>query len=338
MDTLQFLLALFSSLFAILVCIFFYQLKRPTTNKKKTCTAPEAGGSWPIIGHMHLLGGRQLTHKTLGALADKYGPAFTLRLGSYRVLVLSSWEMAKECFTVHDKVFSSRPSITATKLLGYDFAMFGFAPYGPYWREMRKIATIELLSNHRLDMLKHIRASEVKTVIKELYKLCVSKGSAESRVLVDMKQWFGELTHNIASRMVSGKRYFGANADFDEDEARRCQKVMREFFYLFGVFVLSDAIPYLGWLDMNGYESRMKRTAKELDALIGGWLEEHKQKRLLDRKRKEEQDFMDVMLNTLEDAKISGFDADTINKATCLVSYSSAFDKTLIPSQSCLSI
>uniref|UniRef100_A0A2N9JBV6 Cytochrome P450 n=1 Tax=Fagus sylvatica TaxID=28930 RepID=A0A2N9JBV6_FAGSY len=267
---------------------------------------------------MHLLGGRQLTHKTLGALADKYGPAFTLRLGSYRVLVLSSWEMAKECFTVHDKVFSTRPSIAATKLLGYDFAMFGFAPYGPYWREMRKIATIELLSNHRLDMLKHIRASEVKTVIKELYKLCVSKGSAESRVLVDMKQWFGELTHNIASRMVSGKRYFGANADFDEDEARRCQKVMREFFYLFGVFVLSDAIPYLGWLDMNGYESRMKRTAKELDALIGGWLEEHKQKRLLDGKRKEEQDFMDVMLNTLEDAKISGFDADTINKATCL--------------------
>ncbi|GMY11640.1 cytochrome P450 CYP82D47-like [Fagus crenata] len=330
MDTLQFLLALFSSLFAILVCIFFYQLKRPTTNKKKTCTAPEAGGSWPIIGHMHLLGGQQLTHKTLGALADKYGPAFTLRLGSYRVLVLSSWEMAKECFTVHDKVFSTRPSITATKLLGYDFAMFGFAPYGPYWREMRKIATIELLSNHRLDMLKHIRASEVKTVIKESYKLCVSKGSAESRVLVDMKQWFGELTHNIASRMVSGKRYFGANADFDEDEALRCQKVMREFFYLFGVFVLSDAIPYLGWLDMNGYESRMKRTAKELDALIGGWLEEHKQKRLLDGKRKEEQDFMDVMLNTLEDAKISGFDADTINKATCLNLILSGSDSTMV--------
>lgn len=88
---------------------------------------------------------------------------------------------------------------------------------------------------------------------------------------------------------------------------------------------------------MNRYESRMKKTAKELDALIGGWLEEHKQKRLLDKKRKEEQDFMDVMLNTLKDAKISGFDADTINKATCLASSSSDFNKTLlVPSQSCL--
>lgn len=337
MDTVQFLLTLISSFFAMLVCIFFYQLKRPTTNKKKTCTAPEAGGSWPIIGHMHLLGGRQLTHRTLGAMADKYGPVFTIRLGSHRVLVLSGWEMARECFTVHDKVFSTRPSIAASKLLGYDYAMFGFAPYGSYWREMRKIATIELLSNHRLDMLKHILTSEVKTVIKVLYKLWVSKGSAESGVLVDMKQWFGELTHNIALRMVGGKRYFGANADFDEDEAHRYQKVMREFFSLFGVFVLSDAIPYLGWLDMNRYESRMKKTAKELDALIGGWLEEHKQKRLLDKKRKEEQDFMDVMLNTLKDAKISGFDADTINKATCLASSSSDFNKTLlVPSQSCL--
>lgn len=270
-------------------------------------------------------------------MADKYGPVFTIRLGSHRVLVLSGWEMARECFTVHDKVFSTRPSIAASKLLGYDYAMFGFAPYGSYWREMRKIATIELLSNHRLDMLKHILTSEVKTVIKELYKLWVSKGSAESGVLVDMKQWFGELTHNIALRMVGGKRYFGANADFDEDEAHRYQKVMREFFSLFGVFVLSDAIPYLGWLDMNRYESRMKKTAKELDALIGGWLEEHKQKRLLDKKRKEEQDFMDVMLNTLKDAKISGFDADTINKATCLASSSSDFNKTLlVPSQSCL--
>lgn len=238
--------------------------------------------------------------------------------------------MARECFTVHDKVFSTRPSIAASKLLGYDYAMFGFAPYGSYWREMRKIATIELLSNHRLDMLKHILTSEVKTVIKELYKLWVSKGSAESGVLVDMKQWFGELTHNIALRMVGGKRYFGANADFDEDEAHRYQKVMREFFSLFGVFVLSDAIPYLGWLDMNGYESRMKKTAKELDALIGGWLEEHKQKSLLDEKRKEEQDFMDVMLNTLKDAKISGFDADTINKATCLNLILAGSDTTMV--------
>lgn len=86
-------------------------------------------------------------------MADKYGLAFTIRMGSSEVLIVCSWEMAKECFTVHDKVFSTRPTITASKLLGYDCAMFGFAPYGPYWCELRKIATIDLLSNHRLEYL-----------------------------------------------------------------------------------------------------------------------------------------------------------------------------------------
>ncbi|XWS33687.1 hypothetical protein CRYUN_Cryun22dG0104300 [Craigia yunnanensis] len=267
MDSLlQYLFSIFYALVALVSCICFYKSKKLSSPNlgKRSCSAPQAGGALPIIGHMHLLGGQQLTHKTLGAMADKYGVVFSLRL-DHTVVVLNSWEMAKECFTVHDKVFSTLPSITASKFLGYDFAMFGFTPYGSYWREMRKIAIIELLSNHRIDMLKHIRASEVKTAIKELYKSWLSEGSGETGVLVAMKQWFGDLTQNIALRMVGGTRCFGPKADCDEAEARRCQKVMRDFVYLFGVFVLSDAIPFLGWLDFQRYENAMKKTAKELD-------------------------------------------------------------------------
>lgn len=316
---LQFLVALITSLLALLVINYYYQLRRPNTHEKKSFSAPQAGGAWPIIGHLHLLGGQQLTHKTLGAMADKYGPVFTIKLGSHRVLVVSNSELARECFTIHDWVFSNRPNVAASKLLCYDYAMFGFAPYGSYWREMRKIVTIELLSNHRLDMLKHIRYLEVETSIRELYDIWVINSSAKSGVVVDMKQWFGDLTYNVLVRMVGGKRYFRATA-CEEGDARSCQKLMRDFFNLFGVFVLSDAVPFLGWLDLKGYEKAMKKAAKELDTLIGGWLEEHKQKRLLCGEGKGDQDFMDVMLTILEDAKISGFDADTINKATCLVS------------------
>ncbi|KAK4840635.1 hypothetical protein QYF36_014405 [Acer negundo] len=280
----QILLTLISSLLALLIGVYFYHFKRTSYS-----SAPQVGGAWPIIGHMHLFGDQQLTHKTLGAMADKYGPVFTIRLGSHRVLVLNSWEAARECFTVHDKVFCTRPSTAASKLLGYDYAMFGFSPYGSYWREMRKLSTIELLSNHRIDMLKGIRTSEVETAIRELYKIWKTKGRAtDSGITVDIKEWLGDLTHNIALRMVGGKRYLGASADCEEGEARSCQK------------------------------KAMKHTAKELDNLIGGWLEEHKKKRLSSGEKKTEQDFMDAMLNILEEANISGYDADTINKATCL--------------------
>ncbi|KAK1589347.1 hypothetical protein Q3G72_033012 [Acer saccharum] len=315
---LQILLPLISGLLAMLIGVYFYHFKR-TRSCNRYSAPPQAGGAWPIIGHMHLFGDHQLTHKTLGAMADKYGPVFTIRLGSHRVLVLNSWETARDCFTVHDKVFSNRPSTLAFKLLGYDFAMFGFAPYSSYWREMRKIATIQLLSNHRIDLLKNIRAAEVQTAIRELYMTwTTTKSSSQSGVMLDLKQWFADLTMNISLRLVGGKR-------FSEDNTADYQKVIREFVFLFGVFVLSDAISFLGWWDFNGYEKAMKRTAKQMDSLIEGWLEEHKQKRLLllsgDHqmiRKLEESDFMDVILNILEDAKISGYDADTINKATCL--------------------
>lgn len=134
------------------------------------------------------------------------------------------------------------------------------------------------------------------------------------------ERWLGDLILNSAVRLVEGKRYFGASADTREGDARDCQKVIRDFAYLFGVFVLSDAIPFLSWVDWKGHKKAMKRTAKELESLIGAWLKEHKEERLLGGEGKDDQDFMDVLLTVVEDVDFSGFDADTIIKATCLVS------------------
>jgi hypothetical protein len=63
--------------------------------------------------------------------------------------------------------------------------------------------------------------------------------------------------------MVAGKRYFSTNAVADE-ESRRIQKLVREFFCYIGMFVVSDTIPYLGWLDLGGHEKGMKKVAKDI--------------------------------------------------------------------------
>jgi len=47
-------------------------------------------------------------------------------------------------------------------------------------------------------------------------------------------------------------------------------------------------------------------------------LEEHK-RRTASFEAKGEQDFMDIMLSILDGKELEGYDADTINKATCLV-------------------
>ncbi|KAG8492043.1 hypothetical protein CXB51_015683 [Gossypium anomalum] len=148
--------------FPLLFLFSFLWISRRNTNWKKT--APEAGGAWPIIGHLRLLGGPQPPHISLANMAVKYGRMFTIKLGVHRALVVSNWEIAKESLTTNDKAFASRPKLANSVLLGYNRTMFGFAPYGAFWRQMRKIATIELLSNHRLQLLKHVRESEVKIV------------------------------------------------------------------------------------------------------------------------------------------------------------------------------
>lgn len=69
---LQFLLPLFSSFLIVLISICFYRLKKKiAASNANRCTAPPAGGAWPIIGHLHIFGAHQLTNKTLAAMADK---------------------------------------------------------------------------------------------------------------------------------------------------------------------------------------------------------------------------------------------------------------------------
>lgn len=67
--------------------------------------------------------------------------------------------------------------------------------------------------------------------------------------------------------------------------------------------------------------TEMKRTAKELDWVLGRWVEDHRKRRAVAKVEDDEQDFIHFMLSAtdLEDGKYSVQEADTIIKATCLV-------------------
>ncbi|KAG8654707.1 cytochrome P450 CYP82D47 [Manihot esculenta] len=323
--------AMANSILIILICSLIFWISRRisrTIGKKKA--APEAGGAWPLIGHLHHLGGPQPPHIVLGNMADKYGPIFTIKMGMYRSLVVSNWEIAKECLTINDKAFANRPKILAMDLLGYDRAMFGFGSYGTYWRQTRKIATLELLSNHRLEKLKHVRESEVRMALKELFKLWEKKKNNSNVVLVEMKRWFADITSNVILRIVFGKSV-GYETTNEREENEKLKEALRDFFDLSGRFVAADAIPFLRWLDIGGYERAMKKTAKHLDLVVEGWLKEHKEKKASGFK-KEEEDFMDLMLGILDDdaAAALGRDSDTLNKAMTLGLTLAASDTTSV--------
>lgn len=310
-------LVLCSAIAGIAILLFLYLLIiKKNIKPSRDSKPPEPSGGWPIIGHLHLLGASQLPHITLANLADKYGPVFTIRIGVHPTLVVSSQELAKECFTRYDQAISNRPKFIGAEILGWNYLSFGFAPYGDYWREIRKLTMSELLSNSRLEQLRHIRESEVESFFKEIYKKWTKRSLENGQndsVSVEMKQWIGDINLNVSLRMVVGKRYSN-----DEKEARRCQKAIREFFRLTGLFLVGDALPFLRWLDLGGHEKAMREAQKELECLAEEWLVEHRSRRE-SGEFNGEKDFMDVMMSILESSDFPGYDADTVNKATAVV-------------------
>ncbi|XP_038899680.1 cytochrome P450 CYP82D47-like [Benincasa hispida] len=293
---------------------------------------PEAGGAWPVIGHLHLLNASEPIHITLAKMADAYGPIFTFRFGMKKTLIVSNWEIAKELFTTNDRIFASRPKLLASKLLAYDYAMIGFSLYNPHWRYVRKIATLGLLTNHRVEQLEHIRAVEVQTWMKELHELYWLKNNKKSeKVVVDMKKWFQDITLNTIFKMVIGKRFTTA---FDDDEAsKKCRKALRDFSELFGKFIPSDWFPFVSWLDFGGHGEEMMKTAQILDETFHNFLQQHRKKRDYSKgNMDQEQDFMDLMISTVEDdeGEPLSYDVDTIIKAICVNVILGGFDTTSI--------
>ncbi|XP_038903388.1 cytochrome P450 CYP82D47-like [Benincasa hispida] len=303
----------------ILLILFFYALlwfisRRLllSSEHRKKPQPPEASGALLVIGHLHLLGGSEPAHKILGAMADAHGPIFTLKLGVHKAVVVSSWEIAKECLTTNDRIFASRPKLTAAKLLGYNNSMFGFSEYGPFWRHMRKITMLGLLTNNHKKQLELIVESEIRSSIGKLYDLWVNhkKSKGEALLLVEMKSWFEDITLNTMFRMVVGKRF---STDLEGSGNQDYRKVFREFVNLFGDFVPSDSFPFLSCFDLGGYEKSMKKTAKVLDEVLDKWIKEKK------NSGDHEQDFMDFLLSAVkDDEELSGYDGDSIVKANCL--------------------
>ncbi|KAK1268267.1 Cytochrome P450 82C4 [Acorus gramineus] len=302
-----------------LILIYYYSCnsKSNTMNNHHHKSPPEPSGAWPIIGHLPLLSRPGPLCRTLAALADEHGPIFSLRLGARRTVVVSGLAEAKECFSSNDRALAGRPDSAASRIMGYDCAMIGLSPYGPYWREVRKIAIVKLLSNARLDALAHVRRAEVDESVKALRALC-AEGGRTSSATVEMKRWLGELTFNALVKMVVGRRCFDSTRNGDADVPGRFRKAAADLFVLFGVFVPSDVLPIFKWADLKGYKAAMRRTANEMDALLVGWLKEHRKRRA--GSGEVEGDFMDVMLSIIDKdkAEFSTYDPDTIIKATSL--------------------
>lgn len=219
--------------------------------------------SLPIIGHLYLF--KKPIYRTLSNISNRYGQLVVLlRLGSRRVLVVSSPSIAEECFTRNDVVFANRPRLLIGKHLGYNCTNLFWASYGDHWRNLRKIVSIEVLSAYRLQMHSATHLEEVKWMIGWLFR--------NQNQVVDMKKAFLELTLNIIMRMIAGKRYYGDDVS-DVEQAQRFRAIHAEMYTLIGQTIIGDYVP---WIKSKKMEKRLIECRVKRDSFMQCLIEEQR--------------------------------------------------------------
>ncbi|GLJ45514.1 hypothetical protein SUGI_0958270 [Cryptomeria japonica] len=267
--------------------IYRFVTKKKSKSDKGELELPPGPRPWPLVGNLHLLG--SLPHKALAELATKYGAIMFLRLGSVPTVVVSSPAMAKEFLKTHDLIFANRPPTSAGKYLAYQRRDVAQAPYGEYWRQIRKLCTIELLTAKRVESFRWVREEEVSVMVRSVWE-----ESEHGVRFVNLRKQIFSVLLNIVCRMFAGRSY----SDHQLSGGQSFSQMVAEVMHLCGVIVPRDFIPSLAFLDLGGYCRRMQAVNKVFDEFAEELIDEHIERRRA--KRSEEPDIVDVMLDMVE--------------------------------------
>ncbi|OWM70819.1 hypothetical protein CDL15_Pgr014492 [Punica granatum] len=251
-----------------LLFIAFYSIARHLIHKIRNLP-PSPFPTLPVLGHLHLL--KKPLHRTLAAISHRHGPVLLLQFGFRRVLVVASPSAAEECLTKNDIIFANRPHLLAGKYLGYNYTSLAWSSYGEHWRNLRRIASLELLSSHRLNNLSGIRAEEVTTLVKRL-----ARKDDQARP-VEMKTALFELMMNVMMRMIAGKRYYGENvAEAELEEAKKFREIVTETFRIGGATNVGEFLPFLRKIGFKGVEKELQALQVKRDIFMHSLVEQHK--------------------------------------------------------------
>lgn len=261
------------------------------TRTKTKIRLPPSPLALPIVGHLHLLG--TLPHQDLHKLSNHYGPLIHLYLGSKPCVVASSPEIVKEFLKTHETSFSNRPQRTAVEYISHGSEDFIFAPYGPYWKFMKKLCMSELLGGPRLEQFLPIRREEINNFLEFMQKIAVKNEA------VEVGEELLKLTNNITSRMSISK-----SCCDNENEANLVRKLVKETAEITGKFNLSDYIELCKNIDLQGFGRKLKEIRDDFDTMMERIVKEHEEARKEGKRgggNGSVKDLLDILLDISED-------------------------------------
>ncbi|KAG2678720.1 hypothetical protein I3760_11G016000 [Carya illinoinensis] len=232
-----------------------------------------------------------------------------LHFGSVPTLVVSSADAAREIMKTHGHIFANRPKSRMFEKLLYNYKDVVAAPYGEYWRQMKSVCVLHLLSNKRVQSFRGVREEETSLMIQKIKQSCYSSGT------VNLSELFAKLTNDVVCRVSLGRKYSGG-----EEGESQFKELLGDFGELFGIFCVGDYVRWLAWVSrVNGLDARAEKMATRMDNFLEGVLEEHTnfQKKIrsdghVSPENEDQKDFVDVLLR-IQKENVIGFPVERVS-------------------------
>lgn len=305
MEILPILVSLFL-LFLSTFVILGFKTTRPRN-------LPPGPRKLPLLGNLlNLIG--PLPHRTLDKLAQKYGPLMHLQLGELSTVVVSSAEAAEQVMKTHDLNLATRPSILFAEIMSYGCTSITFGSYGEYWRQLRKICTMELLSVKRVQSFRPLRERVFGGAVR--WNIASMEGSP-----IDLTKEIRSCTNDLISLAALGKKTKGKE---------KLLQIIQGMVESGSGFDVSDLYPSVKLLQMvSGLKRRLTKLHTEIDGILDEIIRDHRVARAAaasdhHRNNKHEDDLLDVLLNYQDDGLEIPFTDDNIKSVlvvSCVVCF-----------------
>ncbi|CAN0900325.1 Cytochrome P450 71A1 [Linum grandiflorum] len=232
-------------------------------NSKSKLNLPPSPPTLPFIGNLHQVGA--VPYRSLKSLADKYGSLMLVHFGSAPTVVVSSAQVAEVITRDHDVVFADRPRMSVANVFFFGWSDLAFCPYGEYWRQVKKICVLELLSQKRVQGFDFVREEETDKLVDEI------SAAGRRGESVDLSEMLVSISNNIVSRSALGRTYTKS-----EDGELSSGDLVRTSLGLVGGFCFKDFFPWLGFLDtLRGFNAKVHKASKALHVFLDKVIEEH---------------------------------------------------------------
>lgn len=283
---------LFQSPLAVItsfVLVFFFVFK--LLKRSKPVKLPPGPPKLPFIGNLlQLARANPIPHRGLLELSTKYGPLMHLQLGSVPAIVVSSPRVAKEVLRTHDLACADRPDMLLGRIILKNSRDIVLAPYGDYWRQMRKISTSELLSANKVRSFRNIREEESWELVEMVRSSLGSPLNYSEKVTA--------MANSVICRATIGKR-----CKYQEELIH----IVEDIAHWGSGFFMADLFPSLRFLEyVNGMRPTLEKMRKKLDHIFSNIIDDHREK-LAKRKEQnmsnvdaEDEDLIDVLLRINE--------------------------------------